>query len=156
MAEPTFLPLTVAASRTAADSCAVSATRARAIAVHTAANDADATAAACWLALLAACDAPVRLELPDRLRELCTAASVHTGRSWWYADGSTHRRRVEEARSRIEDAVRDGDGEEFAEAFVGYDQAVATALVCAPRTAREVTVPASRQPGHDVLTTPSR
>jgi hypothetical protein len=156
VAEPTFLPLTVAASMTAADNCAFSATRARAMAVHTAANDADATAAVCWLALLAACDARVRIELPNRLRELCTAASAHTGRSWWYANGSTHRRRVDEARSRIEDAVRDGDGEEFAEAFVGYDHAVATAVVCAPHTAREVTVPASRQPGHDVMTTPSR
>jgi hypothetical protein len=27
------------------------------------------------------------------------------------------------------EAVRDGDGEDFAEAFVGYDQAVATAVV---------------------------
>ena len=42
--------------------------------------------------------------------------------------GSPHRSRVAGAEARIADAVRDGDGAEFAEAFAGYDQAVATAV----------------------------
>lgn len=155
MTEPTFLPLTIAASRAVVDHCAETETRERITAVHSAANDADATAAACWLALLAGCTAPVRLELPNRLRELCAAASVHAEPSWWYTHGSRHRHRVDEARSRIEDAVRDGDGAEFAEAFVGYDQAIATAVVCARQPA-VIAVPASRHPGHDAPITSSR
>jgi hypothetical protein len=38
---------------------------------------------------------------------------------------------VTAAEARIIDAVRDGDGAEFAEAFAGYDQAVATAVASA-------------------------
>ncbi|MER7080200.1 hypothetical protein ABT308_18850, partial [Saccharopolyspora kobensis] len=68
-----------------------------------------------------------RRELPSRLRALVEATSGYVGAGWWAA--SAHRRRVAEAQLRINDAVREGDGAEFAEAFVGYDQAIATAVV---------------------------
>ncbi|GDY29937.1 hypothetical protein [Gandjariella thermophila] len=123
---PTFLPLTVAAARAAAiDRCAP-AERGSADIVQRRAEAAEATAAACWTALLAGCDSPARRALPARLRELTEATSSYAG----IGSGSVHCRRVTQAQVRIDEAVRDGDGEEFAEAFVGYDQAVATAVVC--------------------------
>lgn len=66
-----------------------------------------------------------------RLRALVEATSAHVGSTWWSTGGSVHRRKVAEAQLRIHEAVREGDGAEFAEAFVGYDQAVATAVVSA-------------------------
>ncbi len=48
---------------------------------------------------------------------------------WWLGRGSQHRQRVGRALERIEEAVAERDGADFAEAFVGYDQAVAAALV---------------------------
>lgn len=93
------------------------------------AEEADAAAAGCWAALLGDCGSPDLAALPSRLDELVAAASEHVGRRWWFGDGSAFRRKVTEAQSRITDAVRVGDGAEFAEAFVGYDQAVATAVV---------------------------
>lgn len=93
------------------------------------AEEADAAAAGCWAALLGDCGSPDLAALPSRLDELVAAASEHVGRRWWFGDGSAFRRKVTEAQSRITDAVREGDGAEFAEAFVGYDQAVATAVV---------------------------
>lgn len=146
----TFLPLTLAASE--AVTCVPPDGSGEAAdgyldAVRAAAVAADEAAAACWTALLAACDAPGRVELPIRLRELAEATCRHTGRERWFAEESTHRRRVTDAQLRIEDAVRDGDGEEFAEAFACYDQAMATAVVCAPGAARHGTaVPQARQP----------
>jgi hypothetical protein len=79
--------------------------------------------------MLAGCDYPGRRALPSRLHELTEAASVYVGTQWWYGDGSVHRRRVADAEDRIGEAVQDGDGAEFAEAFVGYDQAVAAVVV---------------------------
>jgi len=134
---PTFLPLTVAAAKAAAigpdeaiggppDELAE---QTSACVVQRRAEAADAAAAACWTALLAGCDSPARRTLPARLRELTEATSSYAGLRWWISSGSVHRRRVAQAEVRIDEAVRDGDGEEFAEAFVGYDQAVATAVV---------------------------
>lgn len=128
MQGPTFLPLTVAAAREAALTPDDSTERAGA--VRRRAEAADAAAAACWTALLAGCDSPARRALPGRLRELTEATSSYAGVHWWKGGGSVHRDRVAQAEVRIDEAVRDGDGEEFAEAFVGYDQAVATAVVC--------------------------
>ncbi|WP_253771152.1 sugar ABC transporter substrate-binding protein [Goodfellowiella coeruleoviolacea] len=98
--------------------------------VHEKAEAANTAAAHCWTALLAGCDGPGRWELVDRLRELSEATSAYAGTRWWLTDGAVHRRRVAEAEGRIEEAIREGDGAEFAEAFAGYDQAVATAVVC--------------------------
>ncbi|GAA4856928.1 hypothetical protein [Saccharopolyspora cebuensis] len=126
--EPAFLPLTIGVSRTAA-SAPEDPGRARAGEVRRCAEAADTAAAGCWAALLGGCHPAERAELPSRLRALAEAASCYTGRTWWLGGGSAHRRRVTEAQLRINDAVREGDGAEFAEAFVGYDQALATAVV---------------------------
>ncbi|WP_460957287.1 hypothetical protein [Parasphingorhabdus pacifica] len=118
----TFLPLTV----TTTPPCASE--------VRHRAEAADATAADCWTALLGGCDSLERRSLPTRLRELTEATSAYVGDRWWCGHGASHRRKVAEAQSRITDAVREGDGAEFAEAFVGYDQAIATAVVSVPNT----------------------
>jgi hypothetical protein len=115
--EPSFLPLTVGAARTAE----------RAGEVRRCAEAAEVTAEGTWAALLGGCDSAERKDLPGRLRALVDATSGYVGPTWWAA--SAHRRRVAEAQLRINDAVREGDGAEFAEAFVGYDQAIATAVV---------------------------
>jgi hypothetical protein len=126
--EPAFLPLVVAAARTAVALPAQPPTLACAQVVRRHAEAADAAAVDCWTALLAGCQAPARRVLPSRLRELTEATSLYLGTRCWYGAGSPHRGRVTDAEARITDAVRDGDGAEFAEAFAGYDQAVATAV----------------------------
>lgn len=118
--EPTFLPLTVAAAGEADDEGAV--------AVRGRAESADRAAADCWLSLVAGCTSG-RQTLIKRLHDLSEATCDYAGTRWWMGHGSVHRRRVTDAEHRIDDAVREGDGAEFAEAFVGYDQAVATVVV---------------------------
>ena len=122
---PSFLPLTVGVARDAATEPGATATSA--CDVQRCAEAADSTAAGCWSALLGGCQSAERRDLPGRLRALAAATSGYVGPSRW--EGSAHRRRVAEAQLRINDAVRVGDGAEFAEAFVGYDQAIATAVV---------------------------
>jgi hypothetical protein len=114
-----FLPLTVDA-----------ATGANAELVLHQAVETDNAATECWLALMAGCGSG-RGELGSRLRRLSEATSVHVGTRWWFTDGSSHRSRVARAQAHIEDAMVDGDGQEFARAFVGYDHAMASAVVCA-------------------------
>jgi hypothetical protein len=126
--EPAFLPLAVTAARTAVALPAEPPVLAGAQVVRRHAEAADEAAAECWTALLAGCNAPARRALPARLRELTEATSLYLGTRCWFSPGSPHRLRVTDAEAWITDAVRDGDGAEFAEAFVGYDQAVATAL----------------------------
>lgn len=127
--EPAFLPLVLSAARRAADGSPGTPRVASGQVVRRHAEAADDAAGQCWTALLAGCDSPVRRVLVAKLHELTTATSIHVGARCWFGPGSRHRRRVTEAEARIVDAVRNGDGEEFAEAFVGYDQAVATAVV---------------------------
>lgn len=127
--QPTFLPLTTAAAATAVDSLNEPPVRASALVVLRRAKEADESAADGWVALLAACDSPGRQLLPSRLRALTEATAIYAGTSWWRGPGSHHRRRVAQAQQEIIEAVQDGDGEDFAEAFVGYDQAIATAIV---------------------------
>ncbi|HWM01018.1 MAG TPA: sugar ABC transporter substrate-binding protein [Actinophytocola sp.] len=128
--DPTFLPLTMnatyAVARAMVDTPAL---RPTAELVRDRARRADAAAAECWAALCAGCDAPGRRALPNRLRELNEATSVYAGTRWWFGRGSQHRERVSSALVRIEEAIDERDGADFAEAFVGYDQAVATVLV---------------------------
>jgi hypothetical protein len=126
--QPTFLPLAVTATRTAVDLPGDPPVLARAQVIRRHAEAADAAAVDCWTALLAGCQAPARRVLPARLHELTEATSLYLGTRCWYGAGSPHRGRVTAAEARITDAVRDGDGAEFAEAFAGYDQAVATAV----------------------------
>jgi hypothetical protein len=93
------------------------------------AEQANAAAAECWAALLGGCDSPGRRLLPGRLKDLAAATASYAGTAWWFGDGSRHRWRIAQAQARIEEAVAERDGAEFAEAFVGYDEAVATAVV---------------------------
>ena len=128
--ETTFLPMTLTATHTVARANATSpALRAPADVVGHRARAAEAAASECWAALLAGCDAPGCRSLPHRLRELSEATSDYAGTRWWFGRGSQHRQRVGRALERIEEAVAERDGADFAEAFVGYDQAVAAALV---------------------------
>jgi hypothetical protein len=127
--QPTFLPLTMSAARAAVDCRNDPPIRASAEVVWRRASEADQAAADCWMALLANCDSPGRRALPGRLRGLTEATATYAGTAWWGSEGSHHRYRVAQAQHQIIEAVRDGDGEDFAEAFVGYDQAVATAVV---------------------------
>ena len=115
-----FLPLTVDAARR------LGARPLLAQAVRT-----DRAAAACWTALLAGCGSAARRELAPQLRRLSEATSMQVGSRWWFAEGAGHRRRVAGAQENLEEAVADGDGQEFALAFVGYDHAMASAVVCA-------------------------
>ena len=126
--EPTFLPLTMAAAGSAANEIADPLARDSAQAVERRAHEANRAAAECWTSLVAGCTSG-RETLINELHHLSLAASQYAGTRWWLSHGSVHRRRVVEAEGRIDEAVRDGDGAEFAEAFVGYDQAVATVVV---------------------------
>lgn len=127
--EPTFLPLTLSTADSMAETVRPPTVRASADAVRRKATEANAAAAECWAALLGGCDAPGTRVLPRRLRELAEATSSFGGQHWWFGDGSQLRQRICRAQERIEDAIAEHDGADFAEAFVGYDQAVATALV---------------------------
>jgi hypothetical protein len=128
--DPTFLPLTIAATyalaRATVDAPAL---RPTAEVVRFRAHSADAAAAECWAALCAGCDAPGRRDLPSRLRELTEATLDFAGTRWLFGRGAQHRERVTGELTRIEEAVAERDGADFAEAFVGYDQAVAAVLV---------------------------
>jgi hypothetical protein len=127
--KPTFLPLTLSAASALSNAVRTLASRTSIDAVCRSADDADAAAAECWAALLGGCDAPGSRILPRRLRELAEATKTFAGAQWWHGAGSEHRHRVGRAQQRIEEAITERDGADFAEAFVGYDQAVATALV---------------------------
>ena len=116
----TFLPLT-----------ADTATRTGARAVLRRAVEADATADACWASLLGGCASAKRWGLDARLRQLSLATCEFAGRTWWFGDGTAHRRRVAHAQGAIEEAITDGDGPEFARAFAGYDNVMACVLVAA-------------------------
>lgn len=126
--QPSFLPLTLSTAVTVAEAVRSPAVRAGADGVRRKAMDADSAAAECWAALLGGCDAPGAKALPGRLHALTQATSVFAGLRWWEGDGSQHRYRVGRAQQRIDEALAERDGEEFAEAFEDYDQAVATAL----------------------------
>ncbi|WP_239154419.1 hypothetical protein [Amycolatopsis sp. FDAARGOS 1241] len=141
---PAFLPLTVDA-----------AARLDAGPLLNQALATDRAAAECWTALLAGCGTAARRDLGPQLRRLSEATSVHVGARWWFAEGAGHRRRVASAQENLEDAIAEGDGQEFALAFVGYDNAMASALVCreqarsqVPDTQRAAVVPPPRAGRH--------
>ncbi|KDN18483.1 hypothetical protein [Amycolatopsis rifamycinica] len=116
----TFLPLTVDAAR-----------RLGARPLLDQAVRTDRAAAECWTALLAGCGTAARRDLGPQLRRLSEATSMQVGSRWWFAEGAGHRKRVAGAQENLEEAIADGDGQEFALAFVGYDHAMASAVVCA-------------------------
>ncbi len=128
-----FLPLTVDAAQ-----------RANAPGVLHNALLTDHAAAECWTVLLAGCQAEALFSaegssapystkrgLDARLRKLSEATAEHVGTRWWFAEGSEHRKRVARAQENLVAAIAEGDGQEFALAFVGYDNAMAGAVVCA-------------------------
>ncbi len=128
-----FLPLTVDAAK-----------RADAPEVLRNALLTERAAAECWTVLLAGCrpEASFPAEgasaqwsaqrgLDAQLRKLSEATAEHVGTRWWFADGSGHRKRVARAQENLVAAIAEGDGQEFALAFVGYDNAMAGAVVCA-------------------------
>ncbi|HVV10955.1 hypothetical protein [Amycolatopsis sp.] len=120
MRAPTFLPLT-------ADVAA----RAGARAVLREAAETDEAANACWASLLAGCAAVNRWGLDTHLRRLAEVTARQVGTKWWFGEGAEYRRRVAHAQGYVEDAITESDGQEFAQAFMGYDHAMASALVCA-------------------------
>ncbi|GLY64430.1 hypothetical protein [Amycolatopsis taiwanensis] len=117
---PKFLPLTADAAAAAG-----------AGAVLSSAAEADAAANVCWASLLGGCAPVKRWGLDRRLRQLSEAAGEFAGSRWWFHDGAAYRRRVTHAQGRIEEAISEGDGPEFARAFAGYDHAVASVVVAA-------------------------
>ncbi|AXB45096.1 hypothetical protein [Amycolatopsis albispora] len=117
-----FLPLTSGA-----------AARAGAGVVLLRAQEADIAAGACWTALIAGCADAGRWGLAPRLRQLSEATSEYVGTRWWSVEGVSHRNRVAGAQCQIEDAIAEGDGQEFAKAFSDYDNAMASAVVCGGR-----------------------
>lgn len=127
--EPTYLPLAVSAARAAIEAARDQRKAANAEVVCRYAEAAELAASECWTILVAGCDSPARRVLTGGLRSLTEATSRYVGLDCWFRAGSPHRQRVVGAEMRIAEAVTDGDGAEFAEAFVGYDQAVATAIV---------------------------
>lgn len=127
--EPTFLPLAMSAARTAVNGPDAPALVNHAQVLRRQAELADRAAAECWTALLAGCDAPALRVLTFRLRDLTEATSTFVGATCWFSATSPHRVRVADAETQVAEAIRDGDGAEFVEALVGYDQAVATAVV---------------------------
>ncbi|WP_410653626.1 hypothetical protein [Amycolatopsis sp. cmx-4-54] len=128
-----FLPLTIDAAR-----------RADAPEVLRNALLTDHAAAECWTVLLAGCQAEALFSaegssaplstkrgLDAQLRKLSEATAEHVGTRWWFAGGTMHRKRVARAQENLVAAIAEGDGQEFALAFVGYDNAMAGAVVCA-------------------------
>ncbi|MDX3658666.1 hypothetical protein PV646_15275 [Streptomyces sp. ID05-26A] len=113
MRDAVFLPLTMEA----AGSCGSG--------LRTKAEAANRAAADCWTAMVGDCDTTGRRTLILTLHDL-SEATVISGRA--AIGGMVQYRRVTEAEALIDEAVREGDGEEFAEALVGYDLAVATVL----------------------------
>lgn len=110
--------------------------RARVLAVRQRAEEAETAAAHCWTSLLAGCDRLGRQNLVPYLHRLAEATSLYAGSPWWFSSGTAHRLRVVETQDRIETAVADGDGQEFAQAFIGYDHAVASAVTYAREPAQ--------------------
>ncbi|QWF82165.1 hypothetical protein [Amycolatopsis sp. CA-230715] len=111
------------------------------------AQETESAAADCWAALLAGCEGAGRWGLDSRLRRLSEATSRHVGSRWWFAEGASHRLRVARAQAEVEDAIEEGDGSEFARAFVGYDHAMASAVVCAGSPGTEPAKPARPKTG---------
>ncbi|MGQ0481389.1 MAG: hypothetical protein ACT4O0_10245 [Pseudonocardia sp.] len=102
-----------------------------------AANRVESGAWETWHALLGGCSCPVRVRLPSRLQRLSGAVRTATGPEWWDGPGRSHRDRTARYQRWLTEALADGDGAGFAEAFAGYDAALAHAMLGAvPETGR--------------------
>jgi hypothetical protein len=87
----------------------------------------DAAATDSWHALLGGCTCA--RQLADRLHRLTTTAAAHLDAPRWHGG---HRERVGAFERWTAEALDEGDGAEFAEAFAGYDAALAHALATVP------------------------
>lgn len=96
-----------------------------------AARRTESDAWAIWQALLGGCVSPAGTRLPGRLRRLSGAVGTFTGAEWWHGVGRAHRDRAGRYQRWLRDSLTDGDGAGFAEAFAGYDAALAHAMVSA-------------------------
>ncbi len=94
-----------------------------------AANRVESEAWETWQALLGGCSCPVRARFPGRLRRLSGAVRTATGADWWDGPGRPHRDRTGRYQRWLTEALADGDGAGFAEAFAGYDAALAHAML---------------------------
>lgn len=135
-----FLPLTITATTRIATALPAGQPRNRVHAVGEQARAADLVAGECWTALLAGCDTDSLYVLRPRLSGLAEATSRFVGARWWAGEGAAYRRRVARAQTHIAEAIAEGDGSEYARAFVGYDDAVASTVVCAHRYTRSAMV----------------
>ncbi len=85
---------------------------------------------AVWQSLIGDYDCAARAELLVSLRRLSLLVGVFAGDDWWNGDGHAHRDRVTGYQRWLEESLAESDGAEFAEAFAGYDEALARAVVC--------------------------
>lgn len=100
-----------------------------------AARHAEHLACDTWSALLGDCDRPHRTEFNTGLRRLSLAVGGFVGDDWSSGARGGHRDRIARYQWWLEEALADGDGAEFAEAFARYDDALArTVLSNAVRT----------------------
>lgn len=127
-----FLPLTMSVlAGTPVD-------RPGARALQTAARRAEQLACDSWQTLLGGCEHPHRTEFNTGLRRLSLAVGGFVGDDWSNGLCNGHRDRIARYHWWLEEALADGDGAEFAEAFARYDDALARSV--ASRSA----IPSSR------------
>jgi hypothetical protein len=82
-----------------------------------------------WQALLGSCDRPHRTEFTTGLRRLTLAVGVFVGDDWSSGVCGGHRDRIARYQWWLEEALSDGNGAEFAEAFARYDDALARTVL---------------------------
>jgi hypothetical protein len=118
-----FLPLTLTVIN------GVPADRAETHGLEAAARRAEHLAWDTWQALLGDCDRLRRTEFTTGLRRLSLAVGVFTGDDWSSGICSGHRDRIARYQCWLEEALADGNGAEFAEAFARYDDALARTVL---------------------------
>jgi hypothetical protein len=82
----------------------------------------------------------------DRLRLLSEAAGQGPGGQWWFERGAGQRARVAAFERWVGEALREGDGGEYAEACAGYDAALAHGMARATERHRSGTMGACSPP----------
>src|SRR5690348_16107899 len=118
-----FLPLTLAVLEE------VRADRCRTHALQVAAHRAEQLANDTWQGLLGDCDRRRRTEFTTGLRRLSLEVGGFVGDEWANGHCTGHRDRIARYHWWLEEAVADGSGDEFAEAFARYDDALARTVL---------------------------
>lgn len=133
-----FLPLTMSVL------AHVPVHRPGACALDSAARRAEQLACDTWQSLLGGCERPHRTEFTTGLRRLSLAVGGFIGDDWSNGLCGGHQERIARYHWWLEEALADGNGAEFAEAFARYDDALArTVSSRAEPTASETVSPAS-------------